>query len=572
MRIIWKVLWPRFSEHKLKFFLAFVFALSSSALQATLPELMRLLIDEGWTNGNKKLAFLIPLLLSVVWVSSSAGRFFQTLWIRQISILLISRLRCQLMDKYLNSSLYRLQMFSSHSGKLISRLINDLNQVYEGLCKLSELLRNPLLVILVFFYLLYLNFVLTFFIIIIFFLTSWAVKRIAKSLRKYVYLNQETMEDLSVTLKESLDGIRIVQAFNLQSEMSQRFRKQSESYCETRFKVILREIVTSPVFNIITSFIMTCLMYYINYLIFKKQFTVGQFTSFLTGLIILVNGLRTIQSSYVDLQQAAVSLDRFQNLIQSDLEVPEASSTLPFPKKWSEIEFKNISFSYTQKDVLKSIHFKVKRGDIVAIVGQSGSGKSTLVNLLLRFFDPREGEILIGRVPLRDIALKSLRENVSLVSQEVFLFKDTIEKNILASHSGKTLSDVKEASHNAGADEFIENFEKSYETQVGEKGFNLSGGERQRISIARAFLKNAPILILDEPTSALDSENEKKIQKSLTKLMKGRTTFIITHRVSMISQAQKILVLKGGNLVEKGSHESLYSKKGEYFSMYQNLK
>ena len=367
------------------------------------------------------------------------------------------------------------------------------------------------------------------------------------------------MEKLNSTLKETLDGMPVIQAFHLEKRMSQKFWEEQKHVVDTKNKVIKRETATSPVFNVITAIGISLLLYYVNFLIFQNQLTVGEFTGFLAALVILLNSVRKTQDSYVSFQQSVVSLERFEKMMQSSVEIKEEPKPLDFPKHWQDMVFKNLSFSYEpsnkEGEILKNIDFSVKRGEKVAIVGESGSGKSTLTHLIYRFLDPQEGEILIGGVPIQKMPLRELRQNMALVSQESFLLQDSIESNIRAGGLGGNSAHFQEAARKAGAHDFIERFPKKYQTLVGERGDRLSGGEKQRISLARAFLKDAPILILDEPTSALDAESEKKVQKGLEELMEGRTTFLITHRFSMISKVHRVFLLKKGRLAEVRSKE-----------------
>jgi ATP-binding cassette, subfamily B, bacterial MsbA len=257
------------------------------------------------------------------------------------------------------------------------------------------------------------------------------------------------------------------------------------------------------------------------------------------------------------------------SILESKSEVPQATNPRPFPRDWKTITFKGVSFKYGGELTLKSIDLTVRRGEVIALVGESGSGKSTLVNLLERFYDPTSGEILIDDVPLGQIDLRELRHNVALVTQDVFLFRDTIERNIHAGDFSKPLAGIESAAKLANAHSFISSVPHAYQAPVGERGSFLSGGEKQRVSIARAIYKDAPILILDEATSALDSVSEMEVQKGLQHLMEGRTAFVIAHRLSTVFNADRILVMKKGEIVEQGTHETLVASGGEYHRFFQ---
>ncbi|MEK7355333.1 MAG: ATP-binding cassette domain-containing protein, partial [Bdellovibrionota bacterium] len=295
----------------------------------------------------------------------------------------------------------------------------------------------------------------------------------------------------------------------------------------------------------------------------------ARFVSFLVAAGLLQAPIKKLQDAGVKIQQSVVVTERVFSILDSTSEVPQAKNPRPFPRDWKTITFKNVSFKYGGELTLKNVNLTVKRGEIVALVGESGSGKSTLVNLLERFYDPTSGEILIDDVPLDQIDLRDLRHNVALVTQDVFLFRDTIERNIHAGDFGKKIDDVEKSAKLANAHSFISATPARYKSPVGERGSFLSGGEKQRVSIARAIFKDAPILILDEATSALDSVSEMEVQKGLQHLMEGRTAFVIAHRLSTVFNANRILVMKKGEIVEQGNHETLVASGGEYHRFFQ---
>ena len=293
----------------------------------------------------------------------------------------------------------------------------------------------------------------------------------------------------------------------------------------------------------------------------------------------LQNPIKRLQESFVRVQQTVVVTDRLFGIIESTDRVPQPAQPRPFPSDWKTIEFRNVRFRYGEDDVLKGISVTVNRGDVIALVGSSGSGKSTMVNLLERFHDPTSGDIYIDGVSLKEFDLGDLRSNIALVTQDVFLFRDSIATNIRAGRGGiisrgqeltaDEQSRIESAAKHSHADPFIRKMPAQYSTSVGERGGLLSGGEKQRISIARAFYKDAPILILDEATSALDSVSELEVQKGLQELMKGRTVFVIAHRLSTVRSANRILVLSQGEIVESGTHEELLTRDGEYKRFHQ---
>jgi ATP-binding cassette subfamily B protein/subfamily B ATP-binding cassette protein MsbA len=296
---------------------------------------------------------------------------------------------------------------------------------------------------------------------------------------------------------------------------------------------------------------------------------VAGFVTFMVSMGLMQDSIRKLQDAYIKLQQASVAMDRLQSILDTEPTVRDPENPEPFPADWQEIEFRNVSFAFNKEHVLKNINLKVRRSETLALVGSSGSGKSTMANLLQRFFDPQHGEILIGGVSIKNFTLADLRKNIALVTHDVFLFNETIERNILMGQLEENSAKVKAAASLANADSFIMQTPKGYQTSVGDFGNRMSGGEKQRVSIARAILKDAPILILDEATSALDSESEAEVQKGLNQLLIGRTALVIAHRLSTISRADRIVVLKKGEIIEQGNHNQLIERKGEYFKFYQ---
>jgi subfamily B ATP-binding cassette protein MsbA len=410
---------------------------------------------------------------------------------------------------------------------------------------------------------------LTFFILAALPIITTVMRQFSRSLRKYGYKNQEAMEDLTKTLKESLDGTRIVQSFNLEQEMRRAFNEKADQVLHATRRIISREEGVGPASESLAAITISTILVYIGHQVFQGNFSTPDFIQFIGYIILLQDGVKKLQGAIIKLQQSAVALERMQSVFDSTQVVPQADDPVAFPKAWDKITFENVHFGFGEKKVLKGIDLEVKQGEIIALVGSSGGGKSTLVNLLERFFDPTTGRILIGKHDIKDIDLKDLRDHVALVSQDVFLFGDTIERNIHAGNFNKFVEQVPAAAKLANAHDFIMAKQDGYKTRVADQGGGLSGGEKQRVSIARAIFKDAPILILDEATSALDSESELEVQKGLEHLMEGRTAFVIAHRLSTIAKADRILVMKDGQIVEQGNHSNLLEQKGEYFRFHQ---
>lgn len=568
MKIMWKTLWPELKPFGKRLIFVFLVGIAVSGLKALTPDLIGQL-PKVWEGKDYEAAMRIPATIALLWILAAGARYYHLFWMRYISDQIAVNLRRQLMNKYLTLNLSFFQNFVRGSGGLISRMLNDIVLIQGGLHRTADIVREPFMVAFSFGYLVYLDWRLTLFILVAAPIIVTISRSFVRSLRKYSHHNQETIEDLTQVLKESLDGTRIVQSFNLEDEMRRRFNEIADSYLRSARKIISREEASGPTSEALASIFIAIVLTYIGHRAIKSDLMVGDFISFSFAIGLLQDSLKKVQAGFMRVQQAAVAMERLRSILDNDSTVPQVSDAKPFPKDWSAIEFRNITFGFGGEPILKKVQLTVQRGEVVALVGASGSGKTTLANLTARFFDPNEGEILIGGTPIRQMQLHDLRKNIALVAQDVFLFSDTIEKNIWAGDFSRPVKGVEHAARLANAHDFIMNTPGGYQSRVGDRGSLLSGGEKQRISIARAIFKDAPILILDEATSALDSESELEVQKGLDHLLQGRTALVIAHRFSTIAKANRIVVLKKGEIVEQGSHQELLSLNGEYARFFQ---
>lgn len=520
---------------------------------------------KGSTNHVAEVS-AIAICLALV---AAVSRYFHIFLMNFISELVVNSLRVKLQNKFMRLNLSFHSNYAAGSGGLLSRILNDIKVIQDGLRMVADFFREPLLAVLLLGNLFYLNWRLTLALLILMPPLLYFLRQISRSLRKYVIGGQENLEKMTSTIKESLDGVRIIQSFNLENVLSQKLQKESGDYLEIRRRIHARVEIMGPVTEFVATFVILGIFFYFSKEVAAGTITTGAVLAYIASMMAINQPVKKLQESYVRIQETIVATDRVFAIINEPSEVPESTKNLPFPKDWKTITYKNVSFSYHQQVTLKNINFELHRGDHVAFVGESGSGKSTIVNLLERFYDPAEGEILIDGVNIRDIDLKDLRRNVALVSQDVFLFSDSIERNIQAGDFNRPSTDVEPVAKSANAHQFIVTSGKGYKGLVGDRGNLLSGGEKQRVSIARAFFKNAPILILDEATSALDSASEVEVQNGLDLLMEGRTALVIAHRLSTIQGADRIFVLKKGQIVEIGTHNELLALKGEYSKFYE---
>lgn len=538
-----------------------------SASQAQYAVMVKSLFDnleKGKTQDFWQTSLLMIAMAFVVAISRYLNAYLMT----YTSELVAQGIRQKLHQKFMRLNLNFYNNFGAGTGGLLSRILNDVIIVKDGTKLVADFFREPLLVIFLLVWLLKLNWRLTLGILIILPVISVILKSLSRSIRKYGEESQVNLEKITSTIKETLDGIRIIQSFNLESEMERRFQTDTKAFIESRKKVSSRIELGSPVTELIATFMLVGLLTYLLSEIGSGRATYGDFASYIMAVLAIGQPIRKIQESYTRFQEAAVAARRVYSIIEDPSVVPETENPVPFPKYWSTIEYRDVSFAYGDNKILDKVSFEVKRGQVVALVGESGSGKSTIVNLLERFFDSESGEILIDGIDIRKFKLSELRQNIGLVSQDVFLFSDTVKRNIMSGDFSRSENDVPKVAAAAHASDFILRSAQGFENRVGDRGGLLSGGEKQRISIARAFFKNAPILILDEATSALDSVSEQQVQEGLDVLSKGRTTFVIAHRLSTVSKADLILVMKKGRIIERGSHQDLLNLNQYYSEIY----
>jgi ATP-binding cassette, subfamily B, bacterial MsbA len=568
VKSFWRI-WPFLRPYKGKIFLFFISSSVLAACGGIAGKLIILLTTDVFEKRDPVVSAWIPFAFPALYLVWGIARYLNSSTANITAETVTARIRQALLAKLVRSNLTFHNSFPGGSGGLISRVMSDTVLLQVGLGYFGDLLREPIMALVYLSLMLWTDWRLTLATLVFTPIFAICLRMITRSLKKYGHQNREVLEGLTSTLKESLDGVRVIQSFNLEKEMDRRFAAQVDDYLHTRSIIIRREETVSPTSEFLASLLVMGFCLYAVHEIFLNRATGGEFIAFISVAGLLQVPLKRLQETASRIQQVIVVIERLFGLLEAENSVPKSANPQPFPQSWQKIEFRNVSFRYGTEMVLKSINLVVKRGEVIALVGTSGSGKSTLVNLLERFFEPTEGLILIDGVSIAEIDLTALRKNIALVTQDVFLFRDSIENNILSGNPMAGPEKVRQATDQANASKFISSTEKGLQTQVGERGGLLSGGEKQRISIARAIMKDAPILILDEATSALDSVSEMEVQKALQKLMEGRTAFVIAHRLQTVYTATRILVMSRGEIVEDGTHQSLLAKKGEYYSFYQ---
>ncbi len=536
-----------------------------AALRASPVPLIKFLVDDLLVGKNSSKLYLFPLLFIGLYVVNFAVRFFHYYWLRIVIARVNQRLKNDLYDHLmgLSADYYTTQS----TGGLISRAGQDPNLVDQGVACINIVLREPLTFLCLFGYALNLNWKLTLVTFLVFPPLAWIFAATSRNLKRYIAGMQEQNSRLFGVLQESFTGFRVIQLFGLQDYSIGKFREQSRIYTDYHLKMAAMEELSHPAVELLTSFVIAIVIYYGGAQVISGQMTSGDLLAFFAAFAMMMHPIRTLNDVNIRLAQMSTAFERISELFGWKSRLAAAPAAIELKGLSRELAFDDVHFSYPdapERPILQGVSFKVPRGSRVALVGESGAGKSSLISLLPRVFDVTSGRILIDGHDLRECELESLRRQFAVVSQDVFLFNDTVFENIRCGNRDATREQVIEAARQANALGFIEKLSSGWETRIGDRGQKLSGGERQRLSIARAFLRKAPILILDEATSNLDTASERAVQEALDKLMQNRTSLVIAHRLSTIQGADLILVLKAGRIVEAGTHAELLSGRGEY--------
>ena len=451
-------------------------------------------------------------------------------------------------------------------GDIIARISGDVNEIENSIMSsLDMLFKNPILIFIYLTGMILISWQLTVFVLVLLPLAGYIMGQVGKKLKRKSLLGQQQWGDLMSQIEETLSGLRIIKAFNAESKIKNRFEKSNDIFRRTTMKIYRRQQMAHPMSEFLGTATIVIVLWYGGTLILSNNSPIDAptFIYYLVIFYSIINPAKDLSKSVYAIQKGLASMERVDKILKAESDINDPIDPKPISLQ-KQIEYKNVWFKYQNDWVLKNVNLTIPKGKTVALVGQSGSGKSTLVDLLPRFYDVNEGSITIDGTDIRESTLYDLRGLMGNVNQEAILFNDSFFNNISFGVKNATLEQVKEAARIANAHEFIMASEQGYETNIGDRGGKLSGGQRQRISIARAILKNPPILILDEATSALDTESERLVQEALENLMKNRTTIVIAHRLSTIRNADEICVMHGGEIVERGTHDALLVLDGFY--------
>lgn len=517
-------------------------------------------------NGAFVTLIFMGLILIVMTLLKTTGYFASAAVMVPLRTGIVRDIRIEVYNKVLKLPL---SFFSEErKGDIIARMSADVSVVENSLTSsLDMLIRNPIALVVCFITLFTVSWQLTLFVLVILPLAGWVMGSVSRKLKSQSVVAQGQWGDIMSQLDETLGGLRIIKAFIAERKMSERFAKINNSFRDAMNAMVIRQSSAHPMSEFLGTCVIVIVLWFGGALILNQYSPIdaAMFIFYLVILYSIINPLKEFSKAFYNIPLGLASMERIDMILKAENHIKEPEKPLPLTAFEHELEFRDVSFSYIEgRQVLKHVNLKVQKGKTVALVGQSGSGKSTMVDLVPRYHDVGEGALLIDGKNVKDVSIPALRSLIGNVNQEAILFNDTFYNNITFGVENATMEQVVEAAKIANAHDFIMESEKGYDTMIGDRGGRLSGGQRQRVSIARAILKNPPILILDEATSALDTESERLVQEALERLMKSRTTIAIAHRLSTIKNADEICVLYEGEIVERGTHEELIALNGYY--------
>jgi subfamily B ATP-binding cassette protein MsbA len=534
---------------------------SSTSIMNYLKYLLSYLIDH-YGPVKALAAICITVIISVLFKNLFYYLSYRMLIPIRNSVM--TRLRDDLYEKIL---VLPISYFTDQrKGDIMSRMSNDMNEIeWSVIGTMEGLIRDPLNILIILIGLIFLSPMLSLFLLVLLPVTGFVIGRLSRSLKKQSGQAQEQQGLLLSILDETLGGLRVIKAFNAESMMRQRFVDTNHILNRLRIKMAFRRDLASPMSEFLGVIVLSCILWIGGQWVLEdRALEAGAFITYIVFFTQIIQPSKSLSTAFYNAQRGSAAIQRIEDVLKAPLAVKEASNPIQLASFEKSIEFRNVTFKYEDITILDNINLVIEKGKTVALVGSSGAGKSTLADLVPRFHDVTTGELLIDGINIKEYSLLSLRDQMGIVTQEPILFNDTIAANIaLGSHTAN-IADIEQSARIANAHEFIMQKEENYQTNIGDRGSKLSGGERQRVTIARAVLKNPPILILDEATSSLDTESERLVQDAINKMMANRTSLVIAHRLSTIRHADEIIVLQKGKIVERGTHDGLIKQNGFY--------
>lgn len=538
------------------------FAFTSDYLMSYLNYLMSDIILE---HGHRYALVFICIVLLVAFLFRNLGRFCAYYSMAKVRVGTIKDLRS---DLYRKIMVLPLAFYSKQKkGDIMSRITNDVQEVEVSILNWIEtLIKDPLTIIFYFAFLVSQSARLTLFVLILLPVAGLVIGKVGKALKRQSKETQNRLAGITATIEETISGLRIIKGFNAIGYLNKKFNEQNNTYSRSLLGVHRKRDMSSPMSEFLSAIVVIIVLWFGGNMILdgESSLSAAGFISYVVVFSQIISPIKSFSQGYFNIKKGIASADRIFEILDADEVITEKDNALEIKDFKDEIYYKDVSFRYGKEDVLRDIDLRIPKGKVVALVGESGGGKSTLVDLLPRFYDVCEGQLLIDGHDLRDYKIRDLRGLMGIVTQESILFNDTVFNNIAFGMENVSKEAVIEAAKVANAHEFIMELEQGYETVIGDRGMNLSGGQRQRLSIARAVLKNPPILILDEATSSLDTESERLVQDALSKVMSQRTSIVIAHRLSTIQHADEIVVLQKGRIIERGTHDELIALDGIY--------